>query len=93
MLSNSWKTLGGVIAGLVAIAATVLTGFFYLLLPILVVPLAWYWTFAVAWFGFLMLTIVIAIRSPIRALIVPPIALVVVVLWLTIGQKYLGWAA
>lgn len=67
-------------------------GFFYLLLPILVVPLAWYWAFAVAWFGFLMLTIVTAIRSPYRALIVPPVALVVVVVWLTIGQNYLGWA-
>jgi hypothetical protein len=93
MLSSSWRTVGGAVAGLVAIAGTVLTGFFYLLLPILVVPLAWYWAFAVAWFGFLMLTIVVAIRSPIRALIVPPIALVVVVAWLTIGQTYLGWAA
>jgi hypothetical protein len=93
MLSESWRTIGGVIAGLVAIAGTVLTGFFYLLLPILVVPLAWYWIFAVAWFGFLVLTIMVAIRSPFRALIIPPVALVLVVAWLTFGQVYLGWAA
>ena len=93
MLSESWRTAGGVVAGLVAISGTVLTGFFYLLLPILVVPLSWYWLFAVAWFGFLVFTIMIAIRSPFRALLIPPAALVVVVVWLTIGQNYLGWSA
>jgi len=91
MLSQSWRTAGGVVAGLVAVTGTVLTGFFYLLLPILVVPLAWYWTFAVAWFVFLIITIMIAIRSPFGALLIPPAALVVVVVWLTLGQTYLGW--
>lgn len=94
MLSGSWRTVGGIVAGLVAIAGTVLTGFFYLLLPILVLEhdFGWYWMFAAAWFGFLVLTIMIAIRSPIRALIVPVIALFVVVAVLTVGQLYFGWS-
>ena len=93
MLSGDWRTVGGVVAGLAAIVGTVLTGFFYLLLPVLVVPVGWYWTFAVAWLGFLVLTIMVAIRSPFGALIVPVVALIVVIFWLTLGQNYLGWTA
>lgn len=95
MLSQSWRTISGLIAGLAAIAGTVLNGFFYLLLPILVIrhDFGWYPMFAAAWFSFLVLTIIVAIRSPFRALVVPVVALAVVIAWLTVGQLYLGWSA
>lgn len=78
-------------ARLVAIGGVIATGLVYLG-SVLIAPMPWPWVLGVVWLGFVVATIVAALRWAYGSLLLPVISLAFIVIALWIGQDVFGWA-
>jgi hypothetical protein len=78
-------------ASVLAVLGMVALGLFYVGVTAVIVPAPWFYVFWLAWLVLLVLTIVLAIRRPTRALVVPLASAAFIATALAIGLATLGW--
>lgn len=93
MNNDSGFRLGRIIAGLGAVLLQLGLSFYYVGLPLLVVPGSAIYVLWLAWVIEVVIVIWLAIRRPWLAPIVPIVSLVLVLVVLEYGEANLGWGA
>jgi hypothetical protein len=91
MREVSGHQLARVAVGVLAVLAQVGLGFYYVLLPILMVPGSWVYILWLIWAVEMVVVIWLAIRHTWFALLVPILSLVAVLLIYEYGDANLGW--
>jgi hypothetical protein len=85
------RRLGRGVVAAAAVIAQVALLFFYWFAPAMIAGAPWTYAFALAWWIELFATLVLAVRRPLLAPLVPVVSLVLGMLALRLGELYLGF--
>jgi len=93
MRDVSGRQLVRVAVGVLAVIAQIALGFYYVLMPILVVPESWIYILWLIWAVEMVAVIWLAVRRTWFAPLVPIVSLVAVLFLYEYGDANLGWGA